>query len=87
MTPVHKKGNQPLASNYLPISLLNSLAKVFGTFFFKYKYLYNHLQDNNMLSSLQLHFIPVDSTVNKLTYIYHIVTESLDAGNQVSTVT
>ena len=84
VTPVHKKGYLSLVSNYRPISLLNSVAKLFEKLVFKY--LYNHLQDNNMLSSLQSGFIPGDSTVNQLAYLYHIFTEALDAGKEVRTV-
>ena len=84
VTPVHKKGDLSLVSNYRPISLLNSVAKLFEKLVFKY--LYNHLQDNNMLSSLQSGFIPGDSTVNQLAYLYHMFTETLDAGKEVRTV-
>ena len=63
MTPVQKKGDLSLVSNYRPISLLNSVAKLFVKLVFKY--LYNHLQENKMLSSLQSGFIPGDSTVNQ----------------------
>ena len=84
VTPVHKKGDLSLVSNYRPISLLNSVAKLFEKLVFKY--LYNHLQDNNMLSSLQSGFIPGDSTVNQLAYLYHMFTEALDAGKEVRTV-
>ena len=84
VTPVHTKGDLSLVSNYRPISLLNSVAKLFEKLVFKY--LYNHLQDNNMLSSLQSGFIPGDSTVNQLVYLYHIFTEALDAGKEVRTV-
>ena len=51
-----------------------------------FKYLYNHLQDNNMLSSLQSGFIQGDSTVNQLAYLYHMFTEALDAGKGVQIV-
>ena len=39
-----------------------------------------------MLSSLQSGFIPGDSTVNQLAYLYHMFTEALDAGKEVRTV-
>ena len=39
-----------------------------------------------MLSSLQSGFIPGDSTVNQLAYLYYIFTEALDAGKEVRTV-
>ena len=38
-----------------------------------------------MLSSLQSDFIPDDSTVNQLAYLYHVFTETLDAGKEVRT--
>ena len=39
-----------------------------------------------MFSSLQSDFIPGDSTVNQLAYLYHIFTEALDAGKEVQTI-
>ena len=39
-----------------------------------------------MLSSLQSGFIPDDSTVNQLAYLYHLFTGALDAGKEVQTV-
>ena len=53
--PIHKKDDPSLVSNYRPISLLNSEDKVFERLIFKH--LYNHLRDNNVLSSLQSGFI------------------------------
>ncbi|MCG8032736.1 MAG: hypothetical protein JAZ03_11255 [Candidatus Thiodiazotropha taylori] len=51
-----------------------------------FKHLFNHLQANNVLSSLQSGFIPGDSTVNQLTYLYHTFCEALDAGKEVRAV-
>ena len=82
--PVAKKGDLAIASNYRPISLLNSESKVFEKTIFKH--LYNHLQGNNMLSSFQSGFIPGDSTVNQLTYLYHIFCDALDSGKEVRAV-
>ena len=65
--PRHKKGDRSIPSKYRPISLLNSESKLFERLVFKY--LYSHLRDNNLLSSLQSGFIPGDSTVNQLTYL------------------
>ena len=59
-------------------------AKLFERLVFKH--LFNHLQGNNMLSSLQSGFIPGDSTVNQLTYLYHTFCEALDAGKEVRAV-
>ena len=51
-----------------------------------FKHLFNNLQNNNILSSLQSGFIPGDSTVNQLTYLYHTFCEALDAGKEVRAV-
>ncbi|MCG8096458.1 MAG: endonuclease/exonuclease/phosphatase family protein, partial [Candidatus Thiodiazotropha endolucinida] len=84
VSPVPKKGDLSIVSNYRPISLLNAEAKLFERLVFKH--LYNHLQNNNTLSSLQSGFIPGDSTVNQLTFLYHTFCEALDAGKEVRAV-
>ena len=78
--PILKKGYRSIPSNYRPISLLNSESKLFKRLVFKY--LYNHLRDNNLLSSLQSGFIPGDSTVNQLTYLYNTFCQALDSGKE-----
>ena len=65
--PVPNKCDLSIVSNYRPISLLNAESKVLERLVFKY--LYNHLHDNNLLSSLQSGFIPGDSTINQLTFL------------------
>ena len=84
VSPVPTKGDLSVVSNHRSISLLNSGAKLFEKLVFKN--LFNHLQDNNMLSSLQSGFIPGDSTVNQLTFLYHTFCEALDAGKEVRAV-
>ena len=51
-----------------------------------FKYLFNHLRDNNLLSSLQSGFIPGDSTVNQLTSLYNTFCQALDSGKEVRAV-
>ncbi|MES9991692.1 MAG: reverse transcriptase domain-containing protein, partial [Candidatus Thiodiazotropha sp.] len=82
--PVPKSGDLSKVSNHRPISLLNSEAKVFEKLIFKY--LFNHFRDNNLLTSLQSGFIPGDSTVNQLTYLYNTFCEALDGGKEVRAV-
>ena len=82
--PVPKTGDLSMVSNYRPISLLNAEDKVFERLIFKY--LFNHLQDNNLLSSLQSGFIPGDSTINQLTFLYNTFYQALDAGKEVRAV-
>ena len=73
-----------VVSNYRPISLLNTESKVFERIVFKY--VFNHLQDNNLLSSLQSGFMPGDSTVNQLTYLFNTFYQALDTGKEVRAV-
>ena len=76
-SPVQQKGNLSIVSNYRPISLLNVGDKLFERLMFKY--LFNHLPDNNLLSSLQSGFIPGDSTRNQLTFLYNTFCQALDS--------
>ena len=64
--------------------MLNSEDKVIERLVFKH--LYNHLRDNNILTSLQSGFIPGDSTVNQLTYLYNVFCQALDSGKEVRAV-
>ena len=82
--PIHKKGDRSNFCNYRPISLLNSKNKVLERLIFKN--LYNHLLDNNFLSSFQSGFIPGDSTENQLTFLYHTFCKALDASKEVRAV-
>ena len=82
--PVPKKGDLPIVSNHRPISLLNSENKLFKRLVFKH--MYNHLHRINLLSSLQSGFIPGDSTVNQLTYLYNTFCQALDVGKEVRVV-
>ena len=77
VSSITKKGDLSVTSNYRPISLLNAEGKVFERLVFEH--LFNHLQNNNILSSHQSGLIPGDSTVNQLTYLYHTFCEALDA--------
>ena len=84
VSPVPKKGDLSLVNNYRPISLLSSEAKVFERLIFKH--LYNHTRDNNLLTSLQSGFIPGDSTINQLTFLYNTFCQALDSGKEVRAI-
>ena len=79
-----KKDEPSQPSNYRPATLLNSEDKVFKRLVFQY--LYNHLTDNNILTSLQSGFMPGDSTLNQLTYLYNTICQALDQGREVCAV-
>ena len=81
---VFKKGDPAIVSNYRPISLLSNIDKVLERLVFKH--VYNFLLDNNFLTSFQSGFIPGDSTVNQLTFIYNTFCKALDDGKEVRAV-
>ena len=68
LVPIHKANEKNLLKNYRPISLLSCLGKVFERCIFKY--LFNYLRDNDIVSIHQSGFIPGDSTVNQLVSIH-----------------
>ena len=82
--PIHKSGDRSVPSNYRPVSLLCTPEKSFERAV--YKHFYNHLHNNNILTSLQSGFIPGDSTVNQLTYLYNTFCQALDSGKEVRVV-
>ena len=82
--PVPKTVDLSLVSNYRPVSLVNSEDKVLERLVSKHSF--NHLRDNNLLSSLQSGFLPGDSTVNRLTFLYNTFCQALDSGKEVRAV-
>ena len=51
-----------------------------------FKHVYNYIKDNNLISPHQSGFKPGDSTVNQLSYLYHIFCEALDKKKDVRIV-
>ena len=84
VTAVFKKGDPSLPNNYRPISLLNTLEKVFERLI--YKHIYNHLHHNNFFTPVQSGFMPGDSTINQLTFIYDNLCKALDNGLETRVV-
>jgi hypothetical protein len=78
VTPLFKKGQRELCSNYRPISLLSCVGKLFESCV--HKHLFSFLSENNILSSSQSGFIPGDSTVNQLLTIYDNLCSAFDNG-------
>lgn len=79
--PIYKKGDPHNCSNYRPISLLSCTGKLFERCVFKY--LFNYLRDNDLLSPDQSGYIPGDSTVCQLTTLYNSICKALDEKNSV----
>ena len=84
VTPIDKGGNRSSPKNYRPVSLLCNPEKLFERVVFKH--LYNHLNENQILTPLQSGFIPGDSTINQLTYLYNFFAQALDSGKEVRVV-
>lgn len=84
ITPVHKKDDPSLVSNYRPISLLNTLGKVLEKIV--HKHLFNYCRDNNLITTFQSGFVPGDSTVNQLTDLYNTFCKALDEGKEVRAI-
>ena len=84
VTPVFKKGDPSILNNYRPISLLNALEKVFERIIFKH--IFNFLVDTNFFTPHQSGFMPNDSTVNQLVYIYNKFCQALDDGLEIRVI-
>ena len=83
MTPKHKKDDKSDISNYRPISLLNTIGKVFEKLV--NKHVYNFFVSNYTISCLQSGFVQGDSTVNQLVSIYNTFCNGKD-GKEVRAV-
>ena len=82
--PVHKKDEKNLTNNYRPISLLSVVSKILERIVFKH--VYNFLRDHGLLTKLQSGFIPGDSTVHQLAFLYHTFCQALDEKKDVRIV-
>ena len=76
MTPVHKKKDKQLVSNYRPISLLPLFSKIFERIVFKN--LYNYFISNNLITKNQSGFRPGDSGTNQLLSLVHEIHEAFN---------
>ena len=78
MSPLYKKDDPSLVSNYRPISLLNTIGKVMEKIIHKHIFIF--FNENNVISCLQSGFVLDDSTVNQLVDIYNTFCKALDEG-------
>ena len=76
VTPIHKKENKSICSNYRPISLLSCVGKVLEKCI--QKRVFDFLKENNIINPCQSGFIPGDSTIYQLLNIYDDFCQSLD---------
>ena len=84
ITPIFKNGDRHLCTNYRPVSLSSIPGKILEKCVFKY--LFNHLRDNNDNHKMQSGFMSKDSTTHQLVYLYHVLGEALDNNKKVRVV-
>ena len=84
VTPIFKKDDPSIISNYRPISLLSTTGKVLEKIV--HKNLFNFIRDHEILTTLQSGFIPGDSTVNQLVDIYNTFCKALDEEKEVRAI-
>ena len=84
VTPIHKKDEKCLPSNFQPISLLSQLGKTMERCI--HKYLYNYVVSHQILTPLQSGFVQGDSTTFQLIHTYHQFCQAVDSGKEVRAV-
>jgi hypothetical protein len=82
--PLFKKGKHSDINNYRPVSLLSSISKVFEKVVFKY--MFNFFRTNLRITIHQSGFLPGDSTINQLVYLYNCFAEALDKKKDIHVV-
>ena len=80
MTPIFKKDDPSVVSNYRHISLLNAVGKVLEKVI--HKYLFNYIRDHKFLA-LQSGFISGGLIVNQPVDIYNTFCKALEKGKEV----
>ena len=76
VSPIHKKGNKELCTNYRPISLLSCIGKCLEKCV--QQHLFDYLKTYHIITCSQSGFIPKDSTVYQLLSIYDDLCKSFD---------
>ena len=84
VSPIYKKDDKSLPSNYRPISLLSSTGKAMERCV--RKHLYNCVIDNDLITPLQSGFKHGDSTNVQLIHTCHSFCEAGDRGKEVRAV-
>ena len=84
LTPIHKKDDKSLPSNYRPISLLSSVVKTMERCI--HKHMYNYAIEHQVLTPFQSGFVQGDSTTFQLLHTYHTFCNAVDSGKEVRAV-
>ena len=75
--PIHKKGDKQIVDNYRRVSLLPVCEKLFERLIFSF--LYQFLEEHNLLSIHQFGFRSNDSCINQLLFIARTLYKAFDA--------
>ena len=81
VSPIHKKNDKQLVSNYRPISLLPICSKILEKIIFNN--MYRYLVVNDLISKHQSGFCPGDSTTNQLLFLVRTIHLALDEQKEV----
>ena len=84
VTPIYKKDEKSLPSNYRPITLLSLVGKTMERCV--QKRLYNYTIAHRLITPLQSGFIQGDSTTYQLLHTYHTFCEAFDSGKETRVV-
>ena len=84
VSPIHKKNERNLASNYRPISLLPICGKIFEKII--YDNLYCYIFNNNFITDKQSGYRRNDSTVKQLLSITHEIYKAFDESKELRAV-
>ena len=84
ITPIHRKGDKNIISNYRPISLLPTISKVFECVI--HKQLYNYFNNKNLLAEQQYGFRAKHSTELAAIKLVDSINHKMDIGNTPVTV-
>ena len=82
--PIFKSGNKSDFGNYRPVSLLNIVSKICEKAVFKH--VFNFIRDYTILTIHQSGFVPNDSTVHQLVYLYDTFCKALNDRKDVRIV-
>ena len=81
VVPIHKNKNKTITRNYLPISILSVISKIFERVV--HSQLNEYLNDNRLIYEFQSGFINNFSTNTCLINLYDYIRECHDKGNYV----
>ena len=84
VSPIHKKNDKQLVSNYRPISLLPICSKILEKIIFNN--MYRYLVVNDLIPKHQSGFRPGDSTTNQLPFLVHTIHLALEEHKEVRSI-